>query len=84
MSIKFKPTQIAMPQSPNYGKWYAKMVPTGTITSKQLAEEVSHASTVTQSDMLAVLWSIAEVASAPAPRTAPTTWWPTTYTACAS
>ena len=61
MSIKFKHTQIAMPQSPNYGKWYAKMVPTGTITSKQLAEEVSHASTVTQSDMLAVLWSIAEV-----------------------
>ena len=37
------------------------MEPTNTITSKQLAEEVSHASTVTQSDMLAGLWSIAEV-----------------------
>ena len=43
------------------GKWYAKMVPIGTITSEQLAEEVSHMSTVTRSDMLAVLWSLAEV-----------------------
>ena len=33
MSVKFKPTQIAMPLSANYGRWYAKMVPTGTVTS---------------------------------------------------
>ena len=26
MSVKFKPTQIAMPLSANYGRWYAKMV----------------------------------------------------------
>ena len=30
MSVKFKPAQIAMPASPNYGRWYAKMVPTAT------------------------------------------------------
>ena len=30
MSVKFKPTQIAMPLSANYGRWYAKMVPTAT------------------------------------------------------
>ena len=33
MSVKFKPTQIAMPLSANYGRWYAKMVPTATVTS---------------------------------------------------
>ena len=33
MSVKFKPTQIAMPLSANYGRWYAKMVPTGAVTS---------------------------------------------------
>lgn len=60
MSVKFKPVQIAMPLSRNYGKWYAKMVPTGTVTSQQLAQEVAHSSTVTQADMLAVLWSLAE------------------------
>ena len=38
MSVKFKPTQIAMPLSANYGRWYAKMVPTATVTSRQLAD----------------------------------------------
>ena len=33
MSVKFKPIQIAMPLSANYGRWYAKMVPTATVTS---------------------------------------------------
>ena len=33
MSVKFKPTQIAMPLSANYGRWYAKMVPTGANTA---------------------------------------------------
>ena len=37
MSVKFKPTQIAMPLSANYGRWYAKMVPTATVTSHQLS-----------------------------------------------
>ena len=37
MSVKFKPTQIAMPLSANYGRWYAKMVPTATVTSRQLS-----------------------------------------------
>ena len=32
MSVKFKPTQIAMPLSANYGRWYAKMAPTATVT----------------------------------------------------
>lgn len=61
MSIKFRATRLGMPLSHNYGKWYAKMVPIGNITSEQLAEEVSHLSTVTRSDMLAVLWSLAAV-----------------------
>ena len=33
MSVKFKPTQIAMPLSANYGRWYAKMVATGANTA---------------------------------------------------
>ena len=33
MSVKFKPTQIAMPLSANYGRWYAKMVPAGANTA---------------------------------------------------
>ena len=40
MSVKFKPTQIAMPLSANYGRWYAKMVPTATVTSRQLADAI--------------------------------------------
>ena len=33
MIVKFKPTQIAMSLSANYARWYAKMVPTATVTS---------------------------------------------------
>ena len=55
MSVKFKPTQIAMPLSANYGRWYAKMMPTGTVTSHQLADEIAHSTTATYADTLAVL-----------------------------
>lgn len=59
MSIKFIPCQIKIPESKAYGKWFAKMVSIGRITTEQLAEELSHNSSVTHADILAVLYSLA-------------------------
>jgi hypothetical protein len=38
MSVKFKPTQIAMPLSANYGRWYAKAVTLNNVTTKELTD----------------------------------------------
>ena len=45
MSVKFKPTQIAMPLSANYGRWYGKAVTLNNVTTKELADEIAHSTT---------------------------------------
>lgn len=59
MSIKYIASQIKIPGSRGYGKWYAKMVSTGTVRTEQLAEELSHSSSVTRADIVAVLYALA-------------------------
>lgn len=41
--------------SKNFQKWYGKAVVLDSVSTKDLAEEISHATTVTRADILAVL-----------------------------
>ena len=52
MSVKFKPTQIAMPLSANYGRWYAKMVPTATVTQADMLAVLNELSVVLRKHLL--------------------------------
>lgn len=58
MSIKFIPSQIKIPGSQAYGKWFAKMVSIGSVNTEQIAEEVSHDSSLTHADVVAVLYAL--------------------------
>ena len=42
MSIRYKVVQSHLKDSVSYGKWYGKAVSLGTVTTRQLAEEISH------------------------------------------
>ena len=55
MSIRYKVVQCHLKDSVINGKWYGKAVSLGTVTTRQLAEEISHSTTVTRSDVAAVL-----------------------------
>ena len=55
MSIRYKTVQIKMKGSKLYGQWYGRAVHLETIDTKTLAEEISHSTTVTRSDVAAVL-----------------------------
>lgn len=59
MSIKIIPKQVAIPKCRSTGKWYARAQHIGTVSTEQLAEELSHSSSVTQADLVAVLYSLA-------------------------
>ena len=55
MSLLYKKYQNKIKSSKTYGKWYGRAVILDTISTRQLAEEVSHATTVTYADVVAVL-----------------------------
>ena len=55
MSVRFKKVQNKMSGSENFGKWYGRAIMLDTISTKELADEISHASTVTYADVMAVL-----------------------------
>lgn len=59
MSIKFEARQCKIPKSRALGKWFAQMVSIGTVNTEQLAEELSHSSSVTHADLIAVLYALA-------------------------
>lgn len=61
MSIKYIASQIKIPRSQAYGKWYAKMISIGRINTEQLAEEISHSSSITHADVLGVLYALSNV-----------------------
>lgn len=44
----------------NYNKWYGKAVVLGKVSTKDLSEEISHATTVTRADVLAVLTELSD------------------------
>lgn len=54
MSYKFRVVQNKMEESKNYGKWYAMPVVISNVTTDQLCDEISHSTTVTESDVRAV------------------------------
>lgn len=55
MSIRYRKVQNKIDNSNGFKKWYGKAVILSTISTKDLAEELSHSTTVTRADILAVL-----------------------------
>ena len=55
MSIRYKVVQCHLKDSSLDGKRFGKAVSLGTVTTRQLAEEFSHSTAVTRSDIVAVL-----------------------------
>lgn len=59
MAIKFKVLEIGNPADPMaVKKFYARTLHSGEITIEDLAEDISHASSITESDVFAVLQSL--------------------------
>lgn len=59
MSIRYKKVQNKIENSLGYNKWYARAVSMGTVSTEALAEELSHSTTVTRADIMAVLTELA-------------------------
>lgn len=55
MSIRYRKVQNKIENSNGFQKWYGKAVILSTVSTKDLAEELSHSTTVTRADILAVL-----------------------------
>ncbi|MBL1409155.1 HU family DNA-binding protein [Sphingobacterium faecale] len=59
MAIKFNVHEIGNPSDPTAPKkFYARPVHTGEVTLEELAADISHASSITESDVYAVLQSL--------------------------
>lgn len=54
MSFKYIPVQIKIDGSKGFGKWFAHAMTFNHITTAQLCDEISHSTTVTESDVRAV------------------------------
>lgn len=55
MAIRYRKVQNKRKKSSTFGKWYGKAVIMDVVSTKALAEEIAHATTVTYADVLAVL-----------------------------
>ncbi len=55
MAVLYRKYQENRNTSPNYGKWYGRSVILNTVSTKDLANEISHSTTVTYADVVAVL-----------------------------
>lgn len=55
MSIIYRKRQNKIANSTAFNKWYGKAVILDTISTKDLAQEISHSTTVTYADVVAVL-----------------------------
>ena len=55
MSIRYRKYQEKREGNKNYGKWYGRAVHLNNVSTKELAEEIAHATTATYADTLAVL-----------------------------
>lgn len=60
MAIRYRKQQLKLIGAQSYGKWFGKAVSMGEVNTKQLAEEISHSTTVTRSDIMAVLIELFE------------------------
>jgi predicted histone-like DNA-binding protein len=64
MSIRFKKQQIKMKGSKLFGQWYGRAVSLEHITMDKLADEISHSTTVTKADIMAVLTELSHTMKA--------------------
>jgi predicted histone-like DNA-binding protein len=55
MAIFYRKVQNNRTASSTFGQWYGRAVILDVVSTKELAEEISHATTVTYADVLAVL-----------------------------
>ena len=55
MSVRYRKVQEKREGNKNYGKWYGRAVHLNNVSTKELAEEIAHATTATYADTLAVL-----------------------------
>ena len=55
MSIRFRILQNKMKGTNNFGKWYGRAPVLDEVSTRDLADEISHSTTVTYADVLAVL-----------------------------
>lgn len=61
MAIYMKKYQNQVRDSKMFGKWYWRAVSLRTLTTRQLAEEISQINTVTLPDVVAVLYSLGDI-----------------------
>lgn len=61
MSVKYKLYQDNRKTSSFQGKWYARAVVSNIATMESMAEKIERATTVTRSDILAVLYGLSDV-----------------------
>lgn len=61
MAVFYRKVQDKRNGSVNYGKWYGRSVTLDVVSTKQLAEEIAHSTTVTYADVLAVLAETAQM-----------------------
>lgn len=61
MSVRYRKTQNKIEGSKTFEQWYGRAVVLDTVTTKQLAEEISHSTTITQADIMAVFTELATV-----------------------
>ena len=54
MSIRYRKVQNKIEGSKTFQQWYGRAVVLDTVSTKQLAEELSHSTTVTRADIMAV------------------------------
>lgn len=55
MAISYRKVQNKQTSSRTFGKWYGRAIIMDEISTKKLAEEISHSTTVTYADVCAVL-----------------------------
>lgn len=55
MAVIYRKFQNKRKDDQCYGKWYGRSVVLNVVSTKQLAQEIAHATTVTYADVLAVL-----------------------------
>ena len=60
MAVLYRKYQNMNPNSKTHKKWYGKFVGLGVVTTKMLAQEIAHSTTVTYADVIAVLAEMSE------------------------
>lgn len=63
MSIRYKRVQNKIDKSPGFNKWYARAVTLNTVGTEDLAEEVSHSTSLTFADVMGVLIELSNTIS---------------------